>query len=90
VTAVGDVNRYRITKKYKPNVYTAPITTPIPITAKEVEISKGVFYITGTGINDDIQPRVTIVMHGTAGAEKLKTTTNFDIQASATQRLIDI
>jgi len=60
------------------------------VTTPEVEIEDVNIYVTGTNPGDDNQPKVVITMKGTAGAEKAKTRTTFSIQASATQRLLDI
>lgn len=82
-----------ITKQYLPNIagFTSQITAAI--TATEVKINKLAFFLEGTtatGTGDSRQPRVLIIIRGTAGSEKVKTTTSFNIQASATQRLLDI
>ncbi len=94
VNNVSDVNHQRIMKVYRPSGFGSPIT--LPITASEVKITGLTFYLTGTTATGDstspthYQPRVMMIIRGTAGDEKVKTTTNFDIQASATQRQIDI
>ncbi|MFZ2593674.1 MAG: type II secretion system protein [Minisyncoccia bacterium] len=86
----GD-GKNEITKQYVPKGFAGSVT--VPITAKEVEINQLAFYFEGnlaSGIADGKQPRVLIIIRGTAGAEKVKTTTSFNVQASATQRLLDI
>lgn len=60
------------------------------VTAPEVQIDSLTYYVTGTASGDTTQPRVVIVIHGTAGAEKAKTRTSFNIQATATQRLLGL
>ena len=66
----------------------------VPLTAAEVDIDSVEFYITGTALTGDIdglsQPRAMMVVRGKAGFDKVKTTTFFNIQASATQRLLDL
>jgi len=67
----------------------------VPLTAAEVDIDSVEFYITGTykspeGVKDNLQPRAMMIVRGKAGFDKLKTTTYFNIQASATQRLLDL
>ncbi len=67
----------------------------VPLTAEEVDIDTVRFYITGNqqtlgGVKDDFQPRVMMLVRGKAGFDKRKTTTYFNIQASATQRLLDL
>ncbi len=94
VDNIADTNHQRIMKVYRPAGFGSPIT--LPITASEVKITALTFYLTGTTATGDntspthYQPRVMMIIRGTAGSEKVKTTTNFDIQASATQRQIDI
>ncbi len=65
-------------------------TDSIPITAPEIEIEDVKFYTIGTQSGDIIQPKVVVVIKGTAGTEKLKTRTTFYIQATAVQRSLDI
>ncbi|PIR86264.1 hypothetical protein COU13_01895 [Candidatus Kaiserbacteria bacterium CG10_big_fil_rev_8_21_14_0_10_43_70] len=65
-------------------------STWFAITAPEVEIEDLNFYVTGTTVGDDSQPKVVITVRGTAGAEKAKTKTTFSIQATAAQRVLDI
>ncbi len=62
----------------------------VPLTAEEVDIDSVQFYVTGTIDGDTLQPRVMMVVRGKAGFDKPKTTTYFNIQASATQRLLDL
>ncbi len=83
--------RGRIYKYYKPQGLSR---VKVPITASEVDIDEVKFYVSGTVNTDDVngtlQPRVMIIVRGKAGLDKENTTTSFDIQASATQRLLDI
>ncbi len=83
--------RGRIYKYYKPQGLSR---VKVPITASEVDIDEVKFYVSGTVDTDDtdgiLQPRVMIIVRGRAGLDKENTTTSFDIQASATQRLLDI
>lgn len=68
----------------------------LPITAPEVEIEDMTFYVVGTDRGctvtpcDTMQPKVVITLKGTAGSDKVKTTTTFSIQATAVQRLLDL
>lgn len=68
----------------------------LPVTAPEVQIEEMVFYVIGTDRGctvspcDAIQPKVVISIRGTAGTDKAKTTTDFAIQATAVQRLLDL
>lgn len=63
---------------------------PIPITAPEVSIDSITFYVVGTTRGDTVQPKVVIVIEGSAGAAGTDTRTNFHIQATAVQRLLDL
>lgn len=60
------------------------------LTAPEVLIDSASFYVVGAEQGDNIQPKVVVVVRGTAGAAKAKTRTSFNIQATAVQRVIDI
>lgn len=76
----------------------------VPITAPEVRIDSFSVYVTGaestlrSNPSDTQQPKVVIVIKGTAGAQGLggavpgreRIETNFTIQATASQRLLDI
>lgn len=67
---------------------------PIAITAPEVSIDSLKFYVVGSDRGcsvtpcDTVQPKVVIVVKGTAGADKAKTT--FHVQVTAVQRLLDL
>ncbi len=66
-------------------------TSPaIPITAPEVMIEDVKFYVIGTQPGDILQPKVVIVVKGSAGAIGTKSRTTFYIQATAVQRELDI
>lgn len=65
-------------------------TTALPLTAPEVRIDDAKFYVVGAASGDLEQPKVVLTIHGTAGIEKIKTQTTFNIQATAVQRIIDI
>lgn len=60
------------------------------ITAPTVTIDSLKFYVIGTTRGDTVQPKVVIELKGTAGADKIKTRTTFNIQATAVQRLLDL
>src|SRR3989338_2723840 len=60
------------------------------VTAPEVTIDSMRFYVIGTTRGDTIQPKVVIEVKGTAGARQVKTTTTFNIQATAVQRILDL
>ena len=62
------------------------------LTAPEVSITGMEFYVVGTaaGIPDTTQPRVIITIDGTAGGLLVKDSTTFHLQATATQRALDL
>lgn len=64
--------------------------TPIAITAPEVSIQTMQFYVVGSTSGDTTQPKVVIVVEGTAGALGSTAHTTFHIQATAVQRLLDL
>ncbi len=84
----GGEPRGRLYKQYRPSGFGAAVT--VPLTAEEVDIDYVQFYKTADTPGDLRQPRVVMIVRGKAGFEKLKTTTYFNIQASATQRLLDL
>ena len=61
-----------------------------PLTAPEVQIDDLKFYVVGSSSGDNTQPRLVMIMKGTAGGNKVKTRSTFNIQATAVQRLLDI
>lgn len=64
----------------------------LPVTSPEVNIESVRFYVIGTGKTGEAaiqQPKVTIVIKGTAG-QKVTARTTFHVQATAVQRLLDI
>ncbi len=61
------------------------------VTAPTVAVESMTFYVVGAeDRGDSVQPKVVIELKGTAGAEKVKTTTTFHIQATAVQRILDL
>ena len=61
----------------------------VPITAPEIPIEKLRFYVAGTSLTDDEQPRVLIVMRGFMQG-KSKVANRFDIETLVSQRQLDI
>jgi type II secretory pathway pseudopilin PulG len=61
-----------------------------PVTAPEVSIEDLEFYVLGATRGDGEQPKVMIVIKGTAGSEKATVQTTFHVQATAVQRILDI
>jgi prepilin-type N-terminal cleavage/methylation domain-containing protein len=65
--------------------------TYLGITAPEIviDMDNSRFYVLGSQSNDTLQPKVVMVVRGTAGlTEKVRTT--FNLQTTASQRLLDI
>lgn len=61
----------------------------LAITSPEVQIDALKFYVTGASTADTLQPQVTMTISGVAGATE-KVQTEFDLQATVAQRLLDI
>lgn len=61
----------------------------IAISAPEVSIDDLQFYVVGTTAGDTTQPKVVIVIKGTAGLKQSNRTT-FHIEATAVQRVLDL
>ncbi|MDB5238562.1 MAG: seg [Candidatus Kaiserbacteria bacterium] len=66
------------------------IASGLPITAPEVSIDSVKFYVLGSARGDTQQPKVLIIIKGSAGNTQLITTTTFHIQATAVQRILDL
>lgn len=64
-------------------------SNPIAITAPEVNIDDMDFYVVGTVRRDITQPKVVLVVKGTAGATE-KSQSTFYIQSTAVQRALDL
>ena len=70
---------------------------PIAITAPEISIDSMKFYVVGTDRGctvgppcDVVQPKVVIVISGTAPVLQAKARTTFHIQVTAVQRVLDL
>lgn len=62
-------------------------TSPIPITAQEINITDMKFFVTGSLQDDYKQPKVVIILRGYAGTGE--TQSSFNIQTTVSQRSID-
>ena len=60
------------------------------VTAPEITIDDMQFYVLGSVSGDEVQPKILVVIKGTAGAANVKTRTSFSIQATAIQRTLDL
>jgi len=63
---------------------------PIAVTAPEVSIDDMEFFVVGTTPGDTTQPKVIIVIKGSAGVPGSTSRTTFHIQATAVQRVLDL
>lgn len=63
--------------------------TFVNITAPEVSIENFSFYVDGTSMSDNSQPRVVLIIRGTAGAKE-KYKTKFNLQTTMSQRVLDL
>lgn len=61
----------------------------VPITSSEVSIDSLAFYVVGSTRGDDTQPKLVVVVKGTAGSSQSNRTT-FHIEATAVQRVLDL
>jgi len=65
--------------------------TFLPLTSPEITIgASSAFYVIGAARTDLIQPKVVIVIKGSAGVQKVNIRTTFHIQSTAVQRVLDI
>lgn len=62
----------------------------LPLTAPEVVIESVNFYVIGATRTDETQPKVMIVIKGTAGGTVVSARSTFHLQATAVQRVLDI
>ncbi|MBP9757777.1 MAG: type II secretion system protein [Candidatus Pacebacteria bacterium] len=62
----------------------------VAITAAEVTIESVKFYVFGSTRGDSVQPKVMVVIKGSAGTTKANVKTTFHVQSTAVQRVIDI
>ena len=62
--------------------------TWVALTAPEVSIDSFEFFVVGSGLTDTLQPRVLMRLKGSAPVPGGRT--EFSVQASVTQRLLDI
>ena len=66
------------------------VGSAVPITAPEVTIDDLKFYVVGTTRGDPIQPKILIVIKGSAGVTGSTARTTFHIQATSVQRVLDL
>lgn len=66
------------------------ISDGVAVTSPDVAIESVRFYVIGSTRGDNVQPKVLVVIKGTAGAGLLKTRSTFHVQATAVQRVLDL
>lgn len=66
------------------------VSGEVAITAAEVTIESVTFYVFGSSRGDTVQPKVMMVIKGTAGTQKANVKTTFHVQSTAVQRILDI
>ncbi len=81
---------YRLNSARIEKSVTGTLSGMVPITAPEVTIDSLMFYVVGTAKNDTTQPKIVIVVKGSAGAPGSTARTTFHIQSTAVQRVLDI
>ncbi len=86
--SAGDKATYRLNSGKIERIINGNSASPFVLTSPDVNVSSLVFYVVGAPAGDHLQPRVTIVLRGTAGLkEKIKSQIN--IQTTISQRLLD-
>jgi prepilin-type N-terminal cleavage/methylation domain-containing protein len=60
------------------------------VTSPDVSITSMTFYVVGTMRGDTLQPKVVIVIQGTAGTTDIHAATTFHVEATAVQRVLDL
>ena len=88
INSVGDKITYRLNNSRIERVVNGNPATALIMTSPDAVITLSSFYVVGSPANDEIQPRVTIILKGTAGVkEKIKS--HINIQTTVSQRLTD-
>ncbi len=79
---------YRINSGRIERVLNGDPATSLVLTSSDANITSLTFYVVGAPAGDYLQPRLTIVLRGTAGLkEKIKS--HLNIQTTISQRMID-
>jgi len=87
-SGLGDKVTYRLNNSRLERIENGDSANALVMTASDAIIDLLSFYVVGSPTNDAIQPRVTVILKGTAGIkEKIKSRIN--IQTTVSQRLID-
>lgn len=84
------VYEFRNGRIYKSVSGTTNQSSQVAITAAEVTIEDVTFFIFGSDRSDSVQPKVMMVIKGSAGTTKANVKTTFHVQSTAVQRILDI
>ncbi len=84
------VYEFRNGRIYKSTNGSSNPSGQVAITAAEVTIESVQFYVFGSSRSDIVQPKVMMVIKGTAGTTKANVKTTFHVQTTAVQRVLDI
>ncbi len=88
INSAGNKITYRLNNSRIERVENGNPAAALIMTSPDAVITLLSFYVVGSPANDEIQPRVTIILKGTAGIkEKIKS--HINIQTTISQRLID-
>lgn len=95
LAGTGDdwVYEFRDGRIYKSENGSSNPIDQVAITASEVTIDTTTgqnFYVFGTSRTDVVQPKVMVVIKGSAGTTKANVKTTFHVQSTAVQRILDI
>ena len=90
VTTDDWVYEFRNGRIYKSTNGTTNPASQAAITASEVTIEDVTFFVFGSGRTDTVQPKVMMVIKGSAGTTKANVKTTFHVQSTAVQRILDI
>ncbi|MFH0803906.1 MAG: prepilin-type N-terminal cleavage/methylation domain-containing protein [Candidatus Tagabacteria bacterium] len=86
--SAGDKITYRLNSGRIEKVLNGNPAASLILTSSDANITSLTFYVVGAPANDHLQPRLTIVLRGTAGLkEKIKS--HLNIQTTISQRIID-
>jgi prepilin-type N-terminal cleavage/methylation domain-containing protein len=84
----GDKITYRLNTGRIERIVNGNAAAPFVLTSPDANITYLTFYVVGAPANDNNQPRLTVILKGTAGVkEKIKSQIN--IQTTISQRLLD-
>jgi prepilin-type N-terminal cleavage/methylation domain-containing protein len=64
--------------------------TSYPVTAPEVNLQSVVFFVSGSTIQDSFQPKLIVVVKGVTVSTKVSLQTSFTLQATASERALDL